>query len=192
MWGGSHYHVFENVKVRTCFLISCEAALPYHAAASVFCLATAFAQHRTAVQMTKPFCLCLQLDWAGDNEFGVYFYHPANETIPESQRIQPKVCLTTDAATTVTSSARSQFVGASAYNIMTGCSTADVSQGSARARHMDRRTLQGGSGGRGQPADNVRARQLLVETRLCVTIEPCCGYVNVVPVCPHDAHSKRV
>lgn len=35
--------------------------------------------------------LALQMDWAGENEFGVYFYHPANETIPEERRIQPKV-----------------------------------------------------------------------------------------------------
>ena len=33
----------------------------------------------------------LQLDWAGENEFGVYYYHPQNETIPESQQIEPKV-----------------------------------------------------------------------------------------------------
>jgi hypothetical protein len=35
-----------------------------------------------------------QLDWSGENEFGVYFYHSQNETIPEHQRIQPKVSIT--------------------------------------------------------------------------------------------------
>lgn len=39
--------------------------------------------------MTPP--LSLQIDWTGNDEVGVIFFHKANETIPEQRRIQPKV-----------------------------------------------------------------------------------------------------
>jgi hypothetical protein len=83
-WGKSHYHIFKNVKVRHCFA-RCAACFHRAVAAPIVLQAT---------RCDAPHLLFnLQLDWAGENEFGVYYYHPENETISESQQIEPKVCM---------------------------------------------------------------------------------------------------
>lgn len=39
----------------------------------------------------RPSVVHVQVDWTGENELGVYFFHDANETIPDNRKIQPKV-----------------------------------------------------------------------------------------------------